>query len=614
MDIPPSRPKDTSLEELGFKWPKRMVRWFSPTQLARTAARAATAEIFGAYADKRELQAAIDAKQVYEADADSELWFDFVADLGDGFASTYTIAYLLSRPSLTVPTSPAGADPTAPEWVLPRGSILVMGGDEVYPTASRIEYRDRLVGPYQSAFPFLRPELGKRPRLFAIPGNHDWYDGLTNFLRLFTQQRSIGAWETCQARSYFAIRLPHRWWLWGTDIQLETDIDKPQLDYFLELAKQQMMPGDQVILCTATPSWVHGGEAYQNLAFFERKVIKQYGGTLALTLTGDSHHYARYQDAAGTSQKITAGGGGAYLASTHDLPGTIDLDAGDQVNRKATNRYHLKATFPTQEDSRRLVRWCLRLPLVNVGFAGFLGVLYLLYAWFVQSATKMLNGFHLSFMEEVVGYSLRWPGICSVLNDWWKAVAHSPATVVFTLVILATLTFFPEPDPPGWKGILKARLAGGLHGLAHLALNLALIWLFAYLNLRVFGWRAQDTDSTSHVLAFSLEMVIVGGILGSVLMAVYLIAASGFLGLHANEVFSAQGIADYKNFLRLHIDRTGKLTVYPLGVRRVCRRRDWRFNPTGAPEDPIFTPTAAIRVQAIEPRVSLAAPVAGGGR
>jgi len=79
-------------------------------------------------------------------------------------------------------------------------------------------------------------------------------------------------------------------------------------------------------------------------------------------------------------------------------------------------------------------------------------------------------------------------------------------------------------------------------------------------------------------------------------------------------VFSAQGIADYKNFLRLHIDRTGRLTVYPLGVRRVCRRQDWRFNPTGLPEDPIFTPTAAIQVQAIEPRVSLAAPAAGGAR
>ena len=32
----------------------------------------------------------------------SELWFDFVADIGDGFDATYTIAYLLGQEHLTV--------------------------------------------------------------------------------------------------------------------------------------------------------------------------------------------------------------------------------------------------------------------------------------------------------------------------------------------------------------------------------------------------------------------------------------------------------------------------------------------------------------------------------
>ena len=46
-----------------------------------------------------------------------------------------------------------------------------------------------------------------------MPGNHDWYDGLKAFRRLFCTGRSIGAWRTRQERSYFACRLTHGWWL-----------------------------------------------------------------------------------------------------------------------------------------------------------------------------------------------------------------------------------------------------------------------------------------------------------------------------------------------------------------------------------------------------------------
>ncbi|MBD0259532.1 MAG: hypothetical protein ICV83_27750 [Cytophagales bacterium] len=51
-----------------------------------------------------------------------------------------------------------------------------------------------------------------RPRwLFAIPGNHDWYDGLASFVKQFCQGRWVGGWRTTQTRSYFALALPHNW-------------------------------------------------------------------------------------------------------------------------------------------------------------------------------------------------------------------------------------------------------------------------------------------------------------------------------------------------------------------------------------------------------------------
>src|SRR3712207_7024988 len=91
---------------------------------------------------------------------------------------------------------------------------------------------------------------GAAPELFALPICHDWYDGLVNFTSIFCRQRSIGAWRTSQARSYFALRLPHRWWLWGIDLQFGDYLDEPQIAYFREAA-EAMEQGDRVVLCMA---------------------------------------------------------------------------------------------------------------------------------------------------------------------------------------------------------------------------------------------------------------------------------------------------------------------------------------------------------------------------
>ena len=71
-----------------------------------------------------------------------------------------------------------------------------------------------------------------------MPGNHDWYDGLTAFLRLFVRSRDrhFGGWGTGQSRSYFAVELPADWWLLGLDDQSGSYLDDPQLTYFDEVA------------------------------------------------------------------------------------------------------------------------------------------------------------------------------------------------------------------------------------------------------------------------------------------------------------------------------------------------------------------------------------------
>jgi len=60
---------------------------------------------------------------------------------------------------------------------------------------------------------------------------------------------------------------------------------------------------------------------------------------------------------------------------------------------------------------------------------------------------------------------------------------------------------------------------------------------------------------------------------------------------NANQVFSGQSIADYKNMLRMHFRPDGSLTIYPLGVDRVGR--DWRRHVGADAAEPCFAPGAA---------------------
>src|SRR5687768_8202307 len=85
------RPASMDPEELGFT-PRKPVPWLGPVLLAATGARVALAAQFGAYLDKRELQYAF-PQQIQDHSAGDDLWFDYVADLGDGFNATYSVAY-----------------------------------------------------------------------------------------------------------------------------------------------------------------------------------------------------------------------------------------------------------------------------------------------------------------------------------------------------------------------------------------------------------------------------------------------------------------------------------------------------------------------------------------
>ena len=577
---PPNAPK-------ALKWtPQPMVRWFDPVQLANTGIRALLSSIFGAYADKREVQAALardeEKPTIHDYSQDDNLWIDFTADLGDGFDSTYTVAWLMAQQQLAV----AGAESPGAHVPSPlpggqaqteRGRVLILGGDQVYPTASREEYANRFAGPYEAALPWAQES--QRPRMFAVPGNHDWYDGLTSFMRLYCQQRWIGGWQTRQTRSYFALKLPHRWWLLGIDIQLGADVDKPQLEYFARIA-QEMEPGDQVILCTAQPAWVESKEhptAYDNLAFFERTILCPRKVKLMVTLTGDLHHYARYTDSAGERHKITSGGGGAYLYGTHLLPEEVELPKAEVAepgrgSTAETKTYTCKQVYPSHGASKRLRGGALLLGLRNPGFVVFLGIVYTLYAWLLQDVSRI----HLTTGNLLLWLSSEpFERIGTVVGTVLRITLRAPILAAFAALFIYSLYKFCAPDPgrPKWF-----RLFGAVHGAAHLSLVLLLSWVFAKLNIIALGIVTPEVQA----VAFFLEMLLIGGPLGAFLFGLSLLPGTNF-----NEAYSSQHLEGYKNFLRMNVTPQGALTIYPIGIPKA---KKWVVDNDAEPGAPYFRP------------------------
>jgi hypothetical protein len=519
------------------------------------------AQWFGAYLDKRELQQALPNAIYDEGAGQAEVWFDYVSDLGDGFDPVYTVAYLLAQPELTVDGQR-----------LPRGRMLIMGGDEVYPTPSNQQYEDRTKGPYKAAMP-IPPPHGPQPSLYALPGNHDWYDGLTAFIRLFAKngKDSIGGWRAAQARSYFAIQLPHRWWLYAVDTQFGAYIDSPQLEYFREAARL-LHPDDKVIVCPPTPGWVEAEEesgAYDAIDYFARTIIEPTGAQIKVMLSGDLHHYARYEGP--DRQLVTCGGGGAYLYGTHKLPESIPVPPPQSLSRKAeaSKDYHLKATFPTKARSRAYATGVFtRMLTRNPTFGVLQGVL------------------HTLFMLGVVDIIARPQGT-------EQHLVTVPVAVMAAIIMIGTVSF----AMPATTSRRRVRhwLFGIGHGTVHIGLGV--LGAFAWVQLPFVNW-----SWPLPLLMAALIYLPVSGFVGAELVALYLLIASS-ARVNFNELFAGQSIVDSKSFLRLHINTEGNLTIYPVAVDRVCRQ--WTVRPDDPADQPWLQPKKPIVVKLAEPPVKV---------
>jgi hypothetical protein len=511
-----------------------MTGWFEPVLLLKLLLRVIVSDVFGQYADRRLMEAALDpaTKEEHVArariadvakDNEGAIWIDYVSDLGDGFDATYAIACLLAEPGLTIG-----------QHQLRRGGVLVMGGDEVYPTSLRDDYKVKMRLPYDLAWPVPKDE--EKTPLFVLPGNHDWYDGLANFLAIFCREKptKIGGWTTPQRRSYYAVEVAPNWWIWGIDIALVRDMDQPQADYFVAIA-QAMPQRANLILCSAEPGWYQAeakGDAYRTLSYAAMIAINSKKDLkIPLVLSGDSHHYARY--VGDGTHYITSGGGGAFLHGTLELKPDIKAEwlKSERENLK------LEACYPSKVESSRLLNGDLNFGRDNRSLTWALSAMYLAASFILTSAWRWDVG---------VGIFL------AMLGGFWSYSRYQEESWMTTAV------------------------SSILHSLAHMAVIVALSWLMLWATHAMVG--DYDWHWLAWLIVLAVPTALVGPWASGKIFGLNLMLASRYGDIGHNDAFSAMRLDSHRHFVRLRI-LGDEVTVYPVKLDAVPRRGQWRANP-----------------------------------
>ncbi|TXS51794.1 metallophosphoesterase [Streptomyces sp. uw30] len=227
--------------------------------------------------------------------------------------------------------------------------FAVLASDVIYPVGSADDYGTKFFRPYQD---YQAP-------IYAIPGNHDWYEDLGAFMRVFCddapplapepaprllsrawlrqllwhrprkgdgqqldtarQLRSAAAQQAVQPGPYWAIDAgPVR--IIGIDTGLLGTLDAEQGAWLREVS-QGPRPK---ILITGSPLYVDGEHhpcAIEGGGTVD-DIVRDPAHHYVAAIGGDIHNYQRYpvQVDGRTIQYVVSGGGGAFMHATHTIP------------------------------------------------------------------------------------------------------------------------------------------------------------------------------------------------------------------------------------------------------------------------------------------------------
>jgi hypothetical protein len=349
-----------------------------------------------------------------------------------------------------------------------------------------------------------------------------------------------------------------------------------------------MKPGDRVILCLSLPAWVYA-EKYRtsgrvfdetDLIYLREEVLARLGVDVKVYLAGDLHHYRRHEetresaDGAQPVQKITAGGGGAFLHPTHEED--VSLLSEEAVTETAkARRFALRCTYPDMKRSARLAWQNVNFLVRNPRFGIVPACIYLLTCWLVGAS-----------VSDAVPRT-PWGALRMTLDG----VAANPGLALWAIAIIGVFLAFTDTHSRAY------RVLGGLsHAAAHLAAMFYVGWGARVLADQIFRSEGFLRSLTAAVVIFTG-----GWIVGSIVMGLYLLVSVNVFGRHSEEAFSGLRIEDYKHFLRLHIDKDGALTIWPIKIERVPRR--WRPRQSSDATHSRFVPETPVVCELIEPPI-----------
>jgi hypothetical protein len=276
--------------------------------------------------------------------------FMIIGDTGEQDRSQYVVAPALSRAVRGTPDEPKTA-------------FVLMMSDIIYPAGAVDDYIDGLYKPYRSIDD---PNFRIDVPMLALPGNHDWYDGLAGFMFHFCGEEKLHPaayarpklsplaqlfrilWrrppapraDTRQARDtigvghtqpgpYFAIKTRHVL-LVAIDTGIDGTIDEAQWAWLRDISTidspKILITGKPLVVnARVEPCWVGPAprSPYETgRTSLWRDLVGNPRYNYVATIGGDVHNYKRYiadpaTDPPGAQVHIVAGGGGAYMHATH---------------------------------------------------------------------------------------------------------------------------------------------------------------------------------------------------------------------------------------------------------------------------------------------------------
>ena len=514
----------------------------------------------------------------FDAQQGEDFWFDYVADIGDGFDGTAPVAWLVGRNGISLPDDRFGDLPTPPK-PLPRGQLLVFGGDEVYPFAKEGAYAAQTELPYRMGLEPDGPDGPDGPTLVAIPGNHDWLGGIGHFISTFVSGKTFaGHWKTVQSENWWHVKLPQGWWLWGIDTALDNKLVGTQREYFTEAATA-LKKGDRVILCSPVPLWQlrqKYQDDYAELRNLLDPLIVGSGATMPLCLSGDSHFFAHLErlDADFEEDHITAGGGGAFLQPTHNLPERIPLEGGNA-------EFALRSRWPLPAESRAIAPGGRKV--------------------FDPQYRPLLVLIGLLSLGVTAATAIPWPNLTSSTLPSprsWSDALHWTVASPWVVVLLAVISGFGVVSVRGNSIEPKLTHAARVYGFVMGAGLAATLVVIAAARVFLVGWATTgsggDTTSTrglgdSDRLWASIAISsVIAGVLGLVVFLTLLKWTNSRIKAADTLAFSPAYSTRYKHFLRFRIDREGDLTCYGIGIDPVGE--GWFAAMTAADSTPSSVP------------------------